>query len=124
MQPAGEAFHIHRLGMEEGPYQYSDLQILARNGGIKAETMVRRNGGNWFLARELPGVFSSRSWLVAVLLSGLAGSFALDRFYVGHVGLGILKLLTCGGVGIWTIIDIILFATNRVTDNHGLPLQR
>ena len=124
MQPAGETFTIHRLGMEEGPYQYADLQMFARNGFIKAETMVRRNGGNWFLAKELPGVFSTRSWLVAVLLSGLAGTFALDRFYVGHIGLGILKLLTCGGLGVWVVIDIVLFAMGKVTDNHGLPLAR
>ncbi len=34
----------------------------------------------------------------------------MDRFIMGHVGLGILKLLTAGGCGIWYIIDIVLIA--------------
>lgn len=125
MQPdvVGE-FTIQRLGVEEGPYSYGDLQIYARSGLLKAETLVRRSGGNWFLAKELPGVFSEKSWLVAILLSALAGTFGIDRMYVGHVGLGILKLLTCGGLGIWQIVDLILFATNKVTDSRGLPLAR
>ena len=45
---------------------------------------------------------------IAVILSVLAGSFGVDRFYIGDVGKGIGKLLTCGGAGIWTIIDCFL----------------
>ncbi|WHZ07205.1 MAG: hypothetical protein OJF59_000958 [Cytophagales bacterium] len=29
----------------------------------------------------------------------------IDRFIIGDTGLGIGKLLTCGGLGIWAIID-------------------
>lgn len=119
-----ETFSIQRMGIEEGPFSYSDLQIYARNGMLKADTPVRRGAGNWFLAKEVPGIFSEKSFLVAVLLSALAGTFGIDRMYVGHVGLGILKLLTCGGLGIWVIIDLVLFATGKVTDSNGLPLAK
>lgn len=117
-------FSIMRMGVEEGPFSYGDLQIYARNGMLKSDAMVRRGTGNWFPAREVQGIFSEKSFLVAILLSALAGTFGIDRMYVGHVGLGILKLLTCGGLGIWHIVDVILFATGKITDSRGLPLSK
>lgn len=65
-----------------------------------------------------------KSWLVALLLSIFLGGLGVDRFYLGYIGLGILKLLTCGGMGIWGIIDIILIAMGKMTDANGQPLQR
>ena len=40
-----------------------------------------------------------------LVVSILAGSFGIDRFMLGDTGIGIGKLITCGGFGIWTIID-------------------
>jgi TM2 domain-containing membrane protein YozV len=40
-----------------------------------------------------------------LIISILAGSLGIDRFLLGETGTGIAKLLTCGGFGIWTIID-------------------
>lgn len=65
-----------------------------------------------------------KDWLVALLLSILVGWLGVDRFYLGYVGLGILKLVTCGGLGVWSIIDIILIAMNKVPDKNGQPLVR
>ncbi len=41
----------------------------------------------------------------SLIVSILAGSFGIDRFIIGDTGLGIGKLLTCGGLGIWAIVD-------------------
>lgn len=51
------------------------------------------------------------NWIATVLLSALVGWFGVDRFMMGKVGTGILKLITFGGVGIWWAVDLILIAT-------------
>ena len=40
-----------------------------------------------------------------LIVSILAGNLGIDRFIIGDSGLGVGKLLTCGGFGIWTIVD-------------------
>ncbi len=44
------------------------------------------------------------------IISFLGGTLGIDRFMIGDTGLGVAKLLTCGGMGIWTIIDWFLIA--------------
>jgi TM2 domain-containing membrane protein YozV len=45
---------------------------------------------------------------ISLILSILLGGLGVDRFYIGSVGIGIGKLLTCGGLYIWWIIDLFL----------------
>lgn len=60
--------------------------------------------------------------IVALLLSIFLGQLGVDRFYLGYIGLGLLKLFTFGGCGVWWLIDIILIATRKVNDSDGHPL--
>ena len=120
-----DAFLIQRMGGEDGPYVFADLQMMVRNGTVKCGTMLRKEaGGHWFPASEVPGLFSEKEWLTALLLSLFLGFLGVDRFYLGHTGLGVLKLLTGGGCGVWTLIDLIMIATGKLTDASGLPLKR
>lgn len=57
------------------------------------------------------------NWTITLIMSIIFGEIGVDRFIMGHVGLGILKLLTFGGFGIWWLIDVILIATKHQFDN-------
>ena len=120
-----DTFIVQRMGAEAGPFTVADLQAQSRAGLIKSTTMARRSDGTgtWFLASEIPGLFSNREFVPTLLLSVFLGTFGIDRFYLGYTGLGVLKLITCGFCGIWTIIDIILIATDKLPDATGLPLR-
>ena len=121
-----ENFVVQRMGSEDGPFTAVELQAQARSGMLKSTALVKRGDGTgtWFQAAEVPGVFSDKDWLTAVLLSLFVGILGIDRFYLGYTGLGILKLITCGGLGIWALIDLILIVMGRLPDANGLPLRR
>lgn len=65
-----------------------------------------------------------RDWITALLLCIFLGTLGIHRFYVGKNGTGILMLVTAGGCGIWTIIDIIMIACGSFTDANGDKLVR
>ena len=65
-----------------------------------------------------------KSWIVALLLSFFLGCLGVDRFYLGYTGLGIVKLITCGGAGIWALIDFIMIVLNKTKDAKGNPLVK
>ena len=54
----------------------------------------------------------------SLIVSLLAGSLGIDRFLIGDSGLGVGKLLTCGGFGIWTIVD--WFQIQKATKEKNL----
>jgi len=53
------------------------------------------------------------NWILTLIMSIIFGCLGVDRFIMGHVGLGILKLVTFGGCGVWWLVDLILIATKH-----------
>jgi TM2 domain-containing membrane protein YozV len=66
----------------------------------------------------------TKDWLTALLLSIFLGQLGVDRFYMGYIGLGVLKLLTGGGCGIWWLVDVIMIATDNLKDAKGRALHK
>jgi uncharacterized membrane protein len=113
-----------KIVVPNGEYDLSteELAMWASARKISGDTRVIDQRGESWLAKQIPGVYSKREWLIALLLSIFVGVFGIDRFYLGKVGTGVLKLLTFGGFTIWAIIDIILIALKRLDDKSGMPL--
>lgn len=68
--------------------------------------------------------YSDKSKIVAGVLQLALGTLGVGRFYMGSVGIGIAQLFTCGGLGIWALIDgIMLLTGSDATDAQGRPLR-
>lgn len=55
---------------------------------------------------------------VSIILSVLVGGLGVDRFYIGDVGLGVAKLITGGGLGVWWLVDLFLIQ-KKTKDNNA-----
>ncbi|MEV0679739.1 DUF1707 domain-containing protein [Actinosynnema sp. NPDC050436] len=65
---------------------------------------------------------SDKSRIAAGVLQ-LVLPFGIGRFYIGDTGIGVAQLLTCGGCGIWSLIDGIILLVNGGTDSQGRKLR-
>lgn len=66
---------------------------------------------------------ASKNKLTAILLSIFTGVLGVDRFYLGYTGLGVAKLLTAGGFGVWAIIDLVMICTGSLRPADGSPWE-
>jgi len=66
---------------------------------------------------------SPKSRLAAALLAFFLGVIGVHRFYVGKIGTGILQIVTIGGLGIWTLVDLIVIITGSFKDKEGRVLK-
>lgn len=111
-------------GQPDSPVDTFTLSAWAKTKVIQPDTQVTDTETNrTFAASQIPGVFSDKEYVIALLFSIFLGYLGIDRFYMGQVGMGIGKLLTGGGCGVWWLIDVILIATRSSNDSAGRPLK-
>ncbi|MGW6449075.1 NINE protein [Lentzea sp. NPDC055074] len=66
---------------------------------------------------------SDKSKIAAGVLQLFLGNLGIGRFYTGHVGIAVAQLLTCGGCGIWSLVDGIIILVQGGTDAQGRKLR-
>lgn len=134
-----------------GPVSRGELDEWVQEGRVRASCHISsEHGEEWIWASEMfpqltsfrptaceapaadprnpydPRSVSDKSRLVAGLLGlllPLVGLYGVHRLYTGHILLGILMFITCGGCGIWQLVDVILVFAGSVTDADGRPLR-
>ena len=68
------------------------------------EQLIAMDDSKWSLVQTI----QFKDPTTSIIVSILAGTLGIDRFMIGDTGLGIGKLLTCGGIGIWALVDLFL----------------
>lgn len=84
---------------------------------------VPRNGVTYSTNIQGGRTMATKNKLTAILLSIFTGGLGIDRFYLGYTGLGVVKLLTMGGFGIWALIDLIMICTGSLRPADGSPWE-
>ena len=79
---------------------------------------------NWLHSLKQNAGRSGANWWTTFWLSLLFGWLGADRFYLNSLALGLLKLFTMGGLGLWWLFDLILLFADKMRDDNGGIVHR
>jgi len=74
---------------------------------------------HWILVSSI----AFRDPMSVFIASIFGGKFGIDRFMLGQTGLGVLKLLTCGGIGVWWLVDLFVIQQTTRKSNYDMFFQ-
>lgn len=83
------------------------------------ELLVHADDSKWSLVQST----ELKDPTISLILSLFFGGIGVDRFVIGDVGLGIGKLLTCGGLGVWALVDLFLIMGATRDKNFAKIIQ-
>ncbi len=101
------------------PVSYKDAKVqLEQLKGSKL-SLKEKAGLKLAAKQSSKPAGTGKSQLVALLLALFVGVLGIHRFYLGYTGIGIIQLITLGGFGIWSLIDLILIITGDLGPKNG-----
>ncbi|HOC41275.1 MAG TPA: TM2 domain-containing protein [Bacteroidales bacterium] len=98
---------------------YSSPVQKNSNTQNNSKTIVKQSTTNTENTTSENTKSGGKSWIATFLLCLFLGSIGIHRFYLGYTWQGIVQLLTAGGLGIWTLIDLIRIITKDLQPKNG-----
>ena len=86
-------------------------KVVKKSSKAKLEKVTTIHTDKVVVNNNVTGTKKRVNWVLTLIMSIIFGYLGVDRFLMGQVGLGLLKLFTLGGCGVWWLIDLILIAT-------------
>lgn len=113
----------HLLEASEVPYLHAMLKGMSDGMSEAIHETVKGAVSQAIGGLRLGNIESDKRRLPAFLLCLFLGVLGAHRFYVGKNLTGILQLISLGGFGFWTLIDLVLILLGRFTDSLGLRIK-
>jgi hypothetical protein len=106
--------------------QKVDMYLMSNNKYFEShqipairERLLQLDDSKWGMIQSIELKDPTTSLIVSLLV----GALGIDRFMIGDTGMGVGKLLTCGGMGIWALIDLFLIM-GATREKNFINLQR